>query len=368
MRSQFPQELVDEILDHFDIGDSETLKACSLVGRAWVFRARSILFRKCFIHPATIRTFRDLSRSKNCTFKRHIRSIDVTRHCGDPNDHLFTETAPDVVELVGVRDLQMSFTCTGPHAFYCTVFVAAFPRVTRLTIRFEDHLDQPMPIIEMICLLPALQELYMQWMKNDIIANPPPSAIPPHGLHAVHFDGGPSVVPILTWLTSTDHLHNLDSITFSQLNDSEFQIVHESLRQLGPNLHHLELDLYGMILFYVDPSAVFDLTLHPNLQTLTIRDDMMEQDTLFQVITRLVAPNLERLSVHFDPHLGSDSENWDKWAALDPFFNATRFPSLQSVTFICYRPEEVDDDTHDDTRLRASLPLLVASGKYRTGW
>ncbi|KAJ6486728.1 hypothetical protein C8R45DRAFT_995654 [Mycena sanguinolenta] len=363
MPSQLPQELIEEILHYFDVGDSETLKACSLVCRAWVFRARSTLFRKCFLRPNTIRTFRDLSRSSNCTFKRHVRSVDVTRHCGHSNDHVFTEIAPDVVELVRVRELQMNFTCTASHAFYCTVFIAAFPHVTRLTISFENHLEKPMPIIEMICLLPALRELYIQWMKNDIIANAPPSAIPPHGLHAVHFDGGPSVVPIVRWLTVTNHLCNLDSITFSQVYGSVLPIVRESLKQLGSHLYHLEIDLYGMILEDVDPSSVFDLTLHPNLQTLTVRDDMPDQDTLFRVVTRLVAPNLERMSVHLDPLY----QNWDHWVTLDGFFNGARFSSLQTVKFMCYRPDH-EDESHDDTRLRESLPLLVASGRYRTGW
>ena len=43
----FPQEIVDDIIDHFqdDPSDSNDLKTCSLIARSWVPRSRRILFR-----------------------------------------------------------------------------------------------------------------------------------------------------------------------------------------------------------------------------------------------------------------------------------------------------------------------------------
>lgn len=51
--TDIPQEIVDEIIDHFS-GDRTTLLACSLTSRAWVHRSRKYLFAKLTLTGKTL--------------------------------------------------------------------------------------------------------------------------------------------------------------------------------------------------------------------------------------------------------------------------------------------------------------------------
>ncbi|KAJ7040691.1 hypothetical protein C8F04DRAFT_948236 [Mycena alexandri] len=77
IHSQFPQELVDEVIECL-YDDPQSLRACSLVSRAWVPRSRSYLFKTCNLVPKGIRVFSDFVLSRNCAFLRHIRTITAS--------------------------------------------------------------------------------------------------------------------------------------------------------------------------------------------------------------------------------------------------------------------------------------------------
>ncbi|KAF8217838.1 hypothetical protein K438DRAFT_1747104 [Mycena galopus ATCC 62051] len=377
---EFPQELVEEILDRLD---SESLKLCSLVCWAWVFRTRSRLFRKCTIHPKTVLTVRDLLQSPNCTFLQHIRSLDVERHSRRHTDPVFNEIAAAHFVGIGIRELDLSLCFNGDYAIDCTGFLAAFPHVTRLRLMVEVwRLEVQLPLMAMISLFPALQELSIDWLEDGSVSSSPPSVMPPPGLRSVRLQG-PSIAPILSWLHHSNHLPKIESVTLSHLNHSnvdilfeldltEFSIVRGALQQLGGALRHFNIDLYRAHPEYrayaprflcpsepptADPFAAFDLALHPNLETLTIHDDTgrdRDPKALLRFIKSLAAPNLERLALH----LNFRCDNSD-WAALDAFLAPARFPSLHSVTFTCHMLWQ-HEEPHEF--LHTKLPLLVASG------
>ena len=56
--SSAPQELIDEIIDHYS-GDKRTLIDCSLTSKAWVYRTRKHLFSTLALTDATLPTWRD---------------------------------------------------------------------------------------------------------------------------------------------------------------------------------------------------------------------------------------------------------------------------------------------------------------------
>jgi len=356
MTIQLPPELIEEIVGHL-AGDSRSLKTCSLVCRALVFRSRSYLFKTCWLTPNNIFGFCYLLRSPSCTFLPHVRSIHAFRHHWHQHDRWFKEVAADLQRLTSVRTLEMTLrvvNVSNADAFFRTGFVASFPRVTRLVL-ICNFGEQPAPLIEMVCLFPALQELHIREVVGTLAA-PPAIAVPPRGLHSLELSVK-SVGPILAWLHAFNHLPDVDSLTLPPPKRDHAPTMRAALQQAGGALRHLDIGLTWLRgVFDADASTVFDLTLHPNLETLAIRDwswgvpEDLDPNQMLQLITRLTAPALERLALHLDLSLYRRFN----WAALEAFLSPARFPCLGKVVFKCR-----DDDSQF---LRDALPLLEVSG------
>ncbi|KAF7369069.1 hypothetical protein MVEN_00233700 [Mycena venus] len=360
MAVEFPQELVDAILDHLQ-GDSTALAACSLVARAWVPRCRSHLFERCYLYGSNIRGFGDLLRSSDsCTFIPHVQSIHADRTESHQYSHYFNEIAPDLHHLIHVRTLTLDIALSNSNnsdnadEFFRKGLVAAFPHVTRLVLTCECR-AWPAPLIEMVCLFPALQVLHISSIIATL-ADPPANASPPPGLHSLELTRR-AVGPIFAWLHAFNRLCHVDSLKLYILRPPDALVVHETLRQFGGNFHHLDITLT-----WSGPdsanSVMFDLGPHSNLKTLSIRDFSMglnpqdfDPTPMLQIIMTLAAPKLEQLSLGIFVLPSYRNLNW---ASLDAFLSPARFPRLQKVLF---------SGSRDETQfLRGALPLLEASG------
>ncbi|KAJ6551397.1 hypothetical protein B0H19DRAFT_1157480 [Mycena capillaripes] len=372
MTIDFPQELVEAILDQL-ADESASLKACSLVCRAWVSRSRFHLFETCNLLPENILVFRDLLRSHiACTFAPQIRRITAFRDYSHANDDCFDTIAVDLRRLAHIRTLEMTLSLiypTNADAYFRAGFVTAFQYITRLSFScfFDSFHAQPVPLIEMLCLFPALQELVVRKIFCTI-ADPPVGAVLPRRLHSVELSGQ-SAGPILACLQAAGHLPNVDSLTLpAMVNHHQTETVRAALQQLGSSLCHLDIMMTSALgIFEVDLFSGFDFTLL-TLETLTIRTAHREDPAHFdpnqmiRLITRLPGPALERLSLELDPALYRNV--YFDWAALDEFLTPTRFPRLRSVVFKCTGDIGLDDLTF----LHTVLPLLEASGVLRTEW
>ncbi|KAJ6466934.1 hypothetical protein C8R45DRAFT_1020519 [Mycena sanguinolenta] len=377
MTIELPQELVDTILDCLE-GDLASLKACSLVSRGWVARSRSYLFESLSIQPENILVFRDLLRSPCSTFTPHVHNLSAKRQHEHQNDPCFNGIAPDLRLLENVRTLKMWLGVvvdsdrSKEDAFFRTGFPTAFPNVTHLvlTCYFASYQSsaRPVPLIEMICLFPALRSLHIEKISGSV-ADPPASAVPPRGLHCLNL-GFDSPSTILAWLHSFNHLPSVDSlILLPTVRNSQLSVVRRALQQLGGALHHLEISLIRARIkwFYdIDLLALFDPTPHPNLRTLIIRDvrGRLDLAELISLLTVLASPSLERLSLVADLSLAMDT-NLD-WTTFDGLLSPARFPRLRDVTLM-HEPEHSEEGAIanvDDTAafLRTSLPSLAGSG------
>ncbi|KAF7338596.1 hypothetical protein MVEN_02085900 [Mycena venus] len=351
-----PQELIEEILKHL-CNDFETLEACSLVCRAWVSCSRAYLFQTFTLVPDNILRARDLLRSPNCTLIPHVHSINARRNYYHDRDELFDGIAADLRRLTAVRTLDLSLAswsliaahAVRANAFFRTGLIAAFPNVTRLVIACDFVNQQPVPLIDMLCLFPSLEEVYIRQM-DGILSRHSRDSVPPRGLHRLELCKN-SPGPILAWLSTFSHLPNVHSIVLPVLQSHDIQSVREALRQLGSNLLHLDITLP-----YFHPSHVVDFSLHSNLRSLTIRDSWVESDDFerytIPLIKSLAAPMLEYLSLDLDL---SEFRTF-KWAALDAFLCSPRFPRLRVVSL------NWTGSSRDWQFMREALPLLETSG------
>ncbi|KAF7362430.1 hypothetical protein MVEN_00590300 [Mycena venus] len=364
MNSEFPQELLDEILEHFAT-DFGSLKICSLVCRAWVFRPRSHLFSSVHLLPKNIVFVRNLLSSPNCTLLSHIQSLHVFRDYEHKNDRRFNEIAASLHRLTNLRVLKLTtrnISAADAEAYFHTDFFAAFPQVARLvlSLRLDSKHDkqQPTPLLLVISLFPALQELRIGRLDGSVITQA--SAVPPHGLRSLYLTEE-SIGPIFRWLHACNRLHNVHSVKLPCIYRQHVDLVRPALQRLGGVLHHL--DIFVQWPSAADSSMVFDFLLHPNLKTLAIRDTSWDSSGHRQFLlwmTRLAAPTLERLTLSLD--LSLYDSNFD-WAALDAFLCSARFPGLQSVVIECnHRRYRYDNHQF----LHEALPLLESSGVLRT--
>ncbi|KAJ6511668.1 hypothetical protein DFH09DRAFT_1333807 [Mycena vulgaris] len=363
-----PIELVEGVIDHLS-GDKPSLKVFSLVCRSLVPRCRSHLFERCNLDPDKVLPFHDLMQAPGCTFLTHVRTISTDRNTSSTstNDRYFDEIAPDLKRLINVRSLAMKLIIVGntdnAHPVFPTVYVTAFPNVTEffLTCHFNFASDvDPVSIIEMICMLPALECLIVRDLSKFATPESTVTVLPPPSLRILKLSAY-SAGPILSWLHKCNHLPNVQSLSLPRLLLRDAPIVRAALQQLGSAVRHLDL----IVAWFpetddVDPSTVFDLSIHTNLKTLTIADrswtDPVEFDNrkLIPFVKKLASPTLETVSFELDLALYRALN----WSTFDDFFSPARFPHLRSVVF-------TRTTGYDRYFLRTALPSLSASGMLR---
>jgi hypothetical protein len=157
--------------------------------------------------------------------------------------------------------ISLNSTSASVDAFFRTGFVTAFPKVIRLILTCNFDGRQPAPLVEMICLFPALQELRIHDMSGTS-AHPPSSAVPPGGLHCLKL-GGDSPGPILAWLNMFNHLPNVNSLTLHDpVTNSQLNTVRTALQRLGGSITHLDIALTWLTEFRGTYIHCFSFFLH----------------------------------------------------------------------------------------------------------
>ncbi|KAF8201293.1 hypothetical protein K438DRAFT_1717034 [Mycena galopus ATCC 62051] len=362
MAIEWPQELIDHVIDQLAV-DADSLKSCSLVCRAWVPRCRSHLFKSCSLHTKdidrhgvhNILSFRDLLRSSYCTFVPHVRCLRTTQRAWDIHDSLYQEIAVDLRRLTSVIELVMKISIYHQHAdlFFSAGFFMSFPQITQLRLNCRlyqnGHLSVfrapvPIPIIDLISLFPALQELEVSGSEHSTWADPRAGALPPKGLRVLVLVSRPSC-SILAWLYAANSLRNVHSL---KLHDGDPPTVRAALQQIGDSLRDLDISLDPLS----DRDGMFDFSLHPSLEAVSIRW-WTAPTAVMGLIRRLAGLPLRRLLLEVHAKLFQVPD----WEELDAFFSPARFPLLRSVTFRFYRGYEQHEI------IRSRLPMLEASGR-----
>ncbi|KAJ6511753.1 hypothetical protein DFH09DRAFT_1333534 [Mycena vulgaris] len=309
-----PVELVEGVIDHLS-GDKPSLKVFSY----------------------KILPFHDLMQAPGCTFLTHVRTISTDRNTSSTstNDRYFDEIAPDLKRLTNVRSFAMKLIIVGntdnAHPVFPTAYVTAFPNVTEflLTCHFNFASDvDPVSIIEMICMLPALECLIVRDLSKFATSESTVTVLPPPGLRILKLSAY-SAGPILSWLHKCNRLPNVQSLSLPRLLLRDAPTVRAALQQLGSAVRHLDL----IVAWFpepddVDPSTVFDLSIHTNLKTLTIQDrssaDPEEFDDRMHIpfVKKLAMPTLESVSLE----INSSRHYVLDWVSLGGFF----FPPQES--------------------------------------
>ena len=153
-RTALPQELVDMIIDFF-LDDRDTLKACSLVCKAWVPRSQQHIHVRFNFDPC-IRRFAPRYTSEEVA--RYVKIIQVS-----PSYTADDTRLPDEWEFLlrfhHVQKAVVYWELMGPSPISLTPsFLTVFAHTTHLTLCFGD-IDELRPFYEFLFSFPVMTHL-----------------------------------------------------------------------------------------------------------------------------------------------------------------------------------------------------------------
>ena len=214
----FPIELIEAIIDHFH-SDKTSLKACSLVCKAWTSRARFHLFACLKLRRRDVETFINSSSRINIAHVvRHLR-LRVSGGFWVTDSDPWDEIIPRLVDFHNVRHLGLfDLTLGSSKSSICLALVGQFAHIVDLRL---TRVEWPSfaSIALVICAFPSLETLGLErvrWSKPNL---PVQSLSPPRNFHALELTGCQNGV-VLRWLLS---LHAIPALHTLYLYDGDIE-------------------------------------------------------------------------------------------------------------------------------------------------
>jgi len=231
------------IIDHLH-SDKSALGACGAVCRGWLPSSRSRLFRSLELHQNNYKAFCRLLDSPFTTIAPYFRSLRIHNSSkGSGNQRRWPDnTLPRLTCLVGVRSLWLcdiqweDLRAESRHAL-----LSSFKQVTRLSLR-NASFDKFEELVELMCSYPLLEHVRFNdvfWAEKPLLA--PTSTRLPAFLRRLDLDICPKEV-VIEWLFSYHSLYALDTVYLSSVTIQQIRPIALLLRNLGHNLHHLQID------------------------------------------------------------------------------------------------------------------------------
>ena len=253
-----PIEVVEAIIDHLQ-SDEKSLKACSLVCKAWTHRARFNLFARLNLHAGNAeRISSSESRVKMMPFIRQLHLIGSWDRVA--KTHAWDEIVPTLIDLHNVRCLGLiDFDLESSTAPICGVLASQFTHIVALHLISVKFLSFD-SFANVVCAFPCLETLALcnvDWWTPTL---PVESLNLPRALRAVQLMGYDNHT-ILTWLLSLDPIPALRTFYLYHTRPQVVRIAGEWLNALSSSLQSFACS--SMRFGYDDgtstPSIIFHL-------------------------------------------------------------------------------------------------------------
>ena len=344
----FPIELIEAIIDHFH-SDKKSLKACSLVCKAWTSRTRFHLFACLNLQRQDVETFINSSSRINIVhFVRHLRLI---RGCWYSDSGPWEEIIPRLVDFHNVRHLGLfDLTLGSSKSSICSALVGQFAHIVDLCLTGVQGTSFA-AFAEVICAFPSLETLGLNsiWWTSSIM--PAQTLSPPRNLHSLQMTGNQHGI-VLKWLLS---LHAIPALHTLYLYDGDLrdgEITKKLLKALSPFLEALVVSSW--IDYYSCGMSILLASIHtirsgqtidlPHLRSIQI--EVFEDDyAVKQILSCITSLKLEDIAflylVDDEDYEDHDPDN-DLWLELDAILARPQFSKLTkvSITFTAFSPAD----------------------------
>ena len=230
-----PIELIEAIIDHQT--DKKSLKACSLVCKAWTSRARFHLFAFLNLRRRDVETF--INSRPPINIAPFVRSLRLTTSYWYTDSGPWDEIIPRLVDFHHVRHLGLvGVELKGPTSDICLA-LGQFAHIVDLRLT-EITWPSFASFADVLCAFPSLEKLCLisvRWSNSNL---PAPSHSPLRNLHALQVCGCHDVHK---WLLSLHAIPALRSLYWCDCDldswDEDEDTTIKLLKALSPFLEAL---------------------------------------------------------------------------------------------------------------------------------
>ncbi|KAJ7159081.1 hypothetical protein C8R43DRAFT_994894 [Mycena crocata] len=356
----FPQELIDLVIDHLPLTAFKTIEACCLVSRRWLPRARFRIYSdvdQVFFGGDSLRAWLAridsspeilslVSRIQLDFVNPPFDEGDLTqlRHCTNL-DSLSLEAAKK-----GATVLLAQF-----HAFIQT----DLPQITSLSyFQVLSHDDISLrTIIDVLSCLPALETFRIGgWGASILPATPHLSVSLPQRLHTLEIilGYGCNTSPFFAWLMSLPVVPKMKSLTFEahieEVDGPEMAYVQHT----GSELEFLKLEVSSATRLVTE---VFHRGVLQHSINIRHLETYLDEDSQVPVFLSMIqSPGLETIHIvvafPWDTEVPAVSISVS-WGLIDQALAHPRFSALQWFSF------ERDDGPNSDAFSLLTLETML---------
>jgi hypothetical protein len=372
-RSELPQEIADHIIDNLQF-DQHALGTCSLVCKAWSFRARHHLFAGVLITESNSHTTTVLGPVACRCVRRVLLHPDLSTHS--------TVTLRSFLEpLIGVKfenAISLAFCAFNYAEFTCfdsEILHNLTPRIVKLyfsDFSFEttDHFTK------FICTFRCLEKLKVNDIHCATIMAPSGSQLSlPVNLRVVEVSDD----SLIRWLLSFQHLPPIHTIDGGGFAGEHAISTSDLLRTLGASLETVRLTCLGMLSSSPNYTSInimykgganyqfIDLRHNIRLRSLHFKIKWAGDGTaegIAYVLSRIASMRVDTVSFTILRHL-HDRFGAIDWGMIDEVLAQPTFAKLQRVEITIIPPCNMVSINSIVDRLPEcnSRGILVVEGK-----
>ncbi|GJE92191.1 hypothetical protein PsYK624_083440 [Phanerochaete sordida] len=348
---RLPAELSDAIIDYLR-ADKYALRACSLVCRNWLPRARYRKFEtvaldtgNCGNLLALLERTPDIATfPKDVTLRAHRQPLGCVRRPG-----VSQKTLATIVSLFPSVEI-LHFVGIEVHPAFAAVFRHRCARLH--TLDFKQARVRSLGLLfELLAVLPSLRTVryfclqFSGWQDVPIraedmdIAGPHQASLAELVCEGRNHDD-PVTVPLLRWLVARRLHAGLRALALPNIaRDDDRAILIELLRETGPNLRGLALGFAQQVHFGSDRALAAALARCTGVRALALTEITLLRPNKWVVgLLRdaLATQAVEQLTLRYHAD-GADGDcvRWfvDWRGLVQTLPDTRRFPALRLVTF-----------------------------------
>ncbi|GLB39110.1 hypothetical protein LshimejAT787_0602720 [Lyophyllum shimeji] len=361
---RMPSEVFDIIIERIARFDVPTLRACSLVCKAWLPVSRHHLFPAISLGPKNAKRFLRLLDSPHCTISNGVHHVsihgdsDAISHRASRGSRIYPPDTDVSLSAGGtpsscdetllrrlasfplLTSLSFSWLRTGLTPSTTAALIHGFAGLTALELRTctFPSFDK---FTNMICALQNLRRIVLAdvtWVDLALPESPTRQSLPPR-LESLDLYLSP-IGHVCTWLaTRSDELENLSTINMCSAfwEDIDAISIAWMLRRLGPKIKHLGLPWH---------LPEIDLSHHTELRTLRIShlwfkpvldspaEECFTARGIEKTLLQLSSPQIRSIEIRVLTlfQLKSSELGFD-WEKMKRILSRKCFAQLQVLTF-----------------------------------
>ncbi|KAJ6573422.1 hypothetical protein DFH09DRAFT_1032311 [Mycena vulgaris] len=333
----FPQELIDQVIDHVALSDS--VKDIGVVCKTWVPRSRFHLFSDVVLFGGNgLRIFLERIQTSSLKILPLIRWLQMDfanepfedtdlaclRHCTDlVSLRLVTPLAGEdqglVAQVYAFLNTHLPYLGLNCHS------LSHFHWLSRTDISVRT-------IIDILSSLPALESFRISGSNHITAETPPSSCSFPAHLHTLDILVDHGVDLFFAWLLSLPVLPRMQSLSFEGMIEDMDGPLMAYLQRTGSGLKSFSLEAWSPLPLITEAFHQRVLGYTSNLSELKLQ--LQTDAQVLTILAMIQSSSLRKIHIVVDFPWDEDvPPTSPPWSLIDQALADPRFASIQSFSF-----------------------------------